>query len=305
MIKVLSVPLIEDIRKFSAFLLQKGIAHRITEKSGQQVIWAGEDNDAQLIRYYYQQFKNGELNIENHQSNNIAKPAQSNKALNSLATNIMKTPITMIFVAISIITTLCMYFIPGWLVQRWFIFINPDILTQWLVQHGPPSSIHDKIGSLTNILSQTLISGQWWRLITPIFLHFSVIHIAFNAAMFLFFGKRIEARHGKATLFILIIFCAVVSNTIQYYSGLQAIVVFGGLSGVIYGLIGFCWIRAKETHDGYGIPKGIYGFMIVWLFLGFSGVLNDITGTIANGAHAGGLLAGFFAGFISARRKKR
>ena len=69
---------------------------------------------------------------------------------------------------------------------------------------------------------------------------------------------------------------------------------FGGLSGVVYGLIGFCMIREFEASKNiYEMPPALYLFMIIWLFLGFSGVLDLFGfGSVANFAHLGGLISG-------------
>ena len=194
--------------------------------------------------------------------------------------------------------------IPNNAVIRDFIFIDPTVAAHWLEQHALAQSGAERFGTSFHIWTTTLMSGQWWRLITPIFLHFSVMHIAFNAAMFWFFGQRIESRHGIMPLLLLVITCGLSSNLVQYFSGPLTGIVFGGLSGVIYGLVGFCWVRAKEMHDGYGIPSGIYGFMIIWLLLGYTGIFNSLIGTLANGAHAGGLIAGMIAGFLSAKKQR-
>ena len=69
---------------------------------------------------------------------------------------------------------------------------------------------------------------------------------------------------------------------------------FGGLSGVIYGMLGYCMINDLESRQyRYELPPALYLFMIVWLILGFLGVLNLFGfGNVANYAHLGGLISG-------------
>lgn len=308
MIKALSAPLTTDLMPLSTYLWQRGIAHKITEERGQQIIWVGEQNDATLVKHYFHQWSNGMLSTPSshttaqHNNHYSEKKPQFPSRLPFIE-QWKSSPVTLAIIIISIVVTLLMSILPNNSVIRALIFIGPNQAVQWLTQHGVAQSGSANFHALTSIWLQTLASGQVWRLITPIFLHFSLMHIAFNAAMFFFFGQRIEARHGIKTLLFLIIATGLLSNIVQYFSGSLSGIVFGGLSGVIYGLIGFCWVRAKETHDGYGIPKGIYAFMIGWLILGYTGILDGLIGTLANGAHAGGLIAGMIAGFLSAKKR--
>ena len=65
---------------------------------------------------------------------------------------------------------------------------------------------------------------------------------------------------------------------------------FGGLSGVVYGLLGFCWIHSfLNPNKPALVSTAIVGFMLIWLVLGFADVL--FVG-MANWAHLGGLLSG-------------
>lgn len=76
---------------------------------------------------------------------------------------------------------------------------------------------------------------------------------------------------------------------------------FGGLSGVIYGLLGYCMIIEFESRDyRYGLEPAIYMFMLVWLVLGFIGILDIFGfGNVANFAHLGGLIAGIIFAMIA------
>ena len=136
------------------------------------------------------------------------------------------------------------------------------------------------------------IHNEWWRLLTPMLLHFSFIHLAFNCLWIYILGLRIEEIDGKIIFLSLVIFSSIVSNIAQYFFSESAF--FGGLSGVVYGLIGFCMIREFEGGKNiYEMPPALYLFMIIWLFLGFLGVLDLFGfGSVANFAHLGGLISG-------------
>ena len=146
---------------------------------------------------------------------------------------------------------------------------------------------------------QTFIeNNQWWRLVSPMFLHFSFAHLAFNCLWIYILGEKIERIDGSLTFITIVIFTAVSSNSLQYFWNGSSL--FGGLSGVIYGLLGFCMILEMDSsRNRYDIPPGLYLFMIIWLVLGFLGILELFGfGAIANFAHLGGLVSGIIFAMI-------
>lgn len=153
-----------------------------------------------------------------------------------------------------------------------------------------------------NTAAGAIENGQYWRLITPIFLHFGHFHLIFNALLFWVLGQKIEYLIGSLNIAVSIILIAVVSNLGQYLWGGPSL--FGGMSGVVYGLLGYVWIRHKLLPNPLlDIPKGLIVFMLFWLFLGMSGIINVfMAGGIANAAHAVGLIAGMILGGLAATR---
>ena len=141
-------------------------------------------------------------------------------------------------------------------------------------------------------------NSQWWRLITPMFIHFSFAHLAFNCLWIYVLGEKIERIDGKLIFTLIIIFTGVVSNLLQYFWTSSSL--FGGLSGVIYGMLGYCLVMEMESnYDKYGLPPGLYLFMIAWLILGFLGILDLFGfGSVANFAHLGGMLSGLMFAMI-------
>ena len=151
----------------------------------------------------------------------------------------------------------------------------------------------------TSSMTQTFLNeNQWWRLISPIFIHFSFAHLAFNSLWIYILGEKVERVDGTITFLLVVVFTGVFSNFLQYFWTDSSF--FGGLSGVIYGLIGYCMILEMDSeYDRYQLPPGLYLFMIVWLILGFIGVLELFGfGSIANFAHLGGLLSGVMFAMI-------
>jgi len=188
----------------------------------------------------------------------------------SINTFIARTgTLTKTLVAISVLVTLIT------------AFGDYEELTRWLY-------ISDRFkwqGELAEIKS-----GQIWRLITPIFLHFMVIHILFNMMWLWDLGGKVEKNQSAYFLGFFVISIGIMSNMIQYLSTGPA---FGGMSGVVYGLLGYTWIRSLKPNSGYHLNSSIIALMLVWLILGYTGIL----GAIGNAAHLSGLLLGVAYGF--------
>ena len=144
-----------------------------------------------------------------------------------------------------------------------------------------------------------LINNEWWRLITPTFLHFSVTHLVFNCLWIYILGQRIEKLDGLSVFLFIFILTGILSNAGQFFWTQQYL--FGGLSGAVYGLLGYCFIIELDgRHGRYGLPEALYLFMFIWLLVGFTGVLSFFGfGNVANTAHLVGMIAGFIIGLIT------
>ena len=144
-----------------------------------------------------------------------------------------------------------------------------------------------------------LINNEWWRLITPTFLHFSMTHLVFNCLWIYILGSRIEKLDGLSIFLFIFILTGILSNAGQFFWTQQYL--FGGLSGSVYGLLGYCFIIELDgRHGRYGLPEALYLFMFIWLLVGFTGVLSFFGfGNVANTAHLVGMIAGFIIGLIT------
>jgi GlpG protein len=147
---------------------------------------------------------------------------------------------------------------------------------------------------------KAITQGQVWRLITPIFLHVSPLHIIFNVWALSQAGKAIESRRGTVTLAWLVLLSALASNVGQYlymvYIDRQT-VSFAGISGVVYALFGYIWMLGRvHPEQGLVLHPNTVRLMLGWLVLGF--VLRMMR--MANGSHIFGLIVGMLyalAGF--------
>jgi GlpG protein len=146
-------------------------------------------------------------------------------------------------------------------------------------------------------------SGEVWRLITPIFLHFSLWHILGNMMWLYYLGNQIEASRGSFRVLGLVLVIGALSNLAEYYLGGlkledghltgQYNPNFGGMSGVVFGLFGYVWMKMRfEPELGMSMSQQAFTLSLFWLLF----CLTGLAGSIANGAHVSGLAIGVAIG---------
>lgn len=157
-----------------------------------------------------------------------------------------------------------------------------------------------------NVRLASLKRGEFWRLLTPIFIHYGVIHIVFNVIWCLQLGRMIEGRYGSMWMAILILVCGVLSNFAQgvvpdhlggsppYLQSGMLITSFGGLSGVVYGMFGFVLVKQRtDSTSGFFLPQSSILIMLGWLIFCMMPIAPQILGfSVANWAHGVGFLVG-------------
>ncbi len=166
-------------------------------------------------------------------------------------------------------------------------------------------------GALAQLLPEVL-HGQVWRLVTPIFVHFGLLHILFNMLMLQNMGTLIETREGTGRFLSLVLLTAVISNLAQLFfsnafnleflmsplaTGIHQNPNFGGMSGVNYALFGYLWVRSRGGAAGYMIHPNTVFMMIGWMVLCMTGAM----GNVANTAHVIGLAAGVAGAWLANR----
>jgi GlpG protein len=141
-----------------------------------------------------------------------------------------------------------------------------------------------------------IVHGEVWRLVTPIFMHFGLVHLLFNMWALAFLGSMIEYARGTRTLAFLILVSAVVSNLGEYLwemNTLGYVGLFGGMSGVAYALFGYIWMKGEnEPEQGMILHPSTIQFMLFWLVVCMLGMI----GNVANAAHVVGALVGIACG---------
>ena len=141
---------------------------------------------------------------------------------------------------------------------------------------------------------QSLAEG--WRFLTPVFIHFNLVHLLFNLLWWWDLGGLVERTQSRLQLLGVFLVTALVSNFWQFRESGSG---FGGLSAVVYGLLGYVWIYPLvNPRIGFRLRKEIVIFMVGWLLLGYTGLLDNVLGKMANAAHASGLVVGMLLGVL-------
>jgi len=116
----------------------------------------------------------------------------------------------------------------------------------------------------------------------------------FNCMWLHSLGSQIEKKKGTKFFTTFILCTAIVSNLSQFVITGPA---FGGMSGVVYGLFGYVWIKSRlDPGDGFYIDPVVAMIMLGFFLVCFTGAF----GGVANWAHAGGLIVGLGWGYGSA-----
>jgi len=173
------------------------------------------------------------------------------------------------------------------------IFLLSGLLSRNLF--SPSNSVLDILGAKVNSLIQ---AGQYWRLITAMFLHGSLLHIGFNAYALYVLGPEAERIYGTPR-FLALYFIAGLAGGVASYALTPRDSV--GASGAIFGLIG-------GLGAFYYVSRGLLGeisrqqlgnlitVIMINLLIGFSSPVID------NTAHIGGLIGGAAIGWMLAPR---
>jgi len=138
-------------------------------------------------------------------------------------------------------------------------------------------------------------AGDYWRLLTPIFLHIGLLHLVFNMYALLVLGNVVEQLYGSARFFFLYLISGI-GGTIGSY--LFSTSISAGASGAIFGVSGISLIAGYRYRDRIPanfksiVGRGIVPFVVYNLAYG---LLNK---GIDNFAHLGGLITGAALAFL-------
>ena len=273
-IVVIDVPIEQGLQQFSKYLWQQGVSHRVMENGDRRLLLVGDKQLASQVRHAYERFLAGEA-----ESAKIEVP-ETAKATVVFSKLLVHLPVTLGAIILSLLGFCLVYFDRNFGLIKHFTFFDFNHLYTHITFFVP--------------------NGEYWRLITPIFLHFGLMHIAFNMTMLWFIGQRIELLQGSVRMLGISMTIGLGSNIMQaIYAEVS---IFGGMSGVVYGLLGYGWVWSfMRPEKDLMIPNVILYFSLIMLVVGFAGLAGMLgAGNVANVAHLGGLIMGCLMGLGAA-----
>lgn len=140
-------------------------------------------------------------------------------------------------------------------------------------------------------------SGEWWRLLTSAFLHFGLMHLAFNLFALVQIGPLVEQMYGNVGYLLLYLAAAIAGSLASLVFHPQP-VLSAGASGAIFGLygalLGYLLVRRHSVPRAVLTPLRNH---TLW-FVGYSLVMGLSSVGIDNAAHVGGFVGGFVLGMV-------
>jgi GlpG protein len=277
MIKAASLPTDINLLDFSNLLHAHGLAHRINEESGQQVIWVGSEAEAEAVRIALERWSSTAHDAVN--SNSASNTAGERIIpdfrgfLNGAAAAVYYYPITALLFAVCIVVAIVSGL--GSYPERVAILFYPILASDGLL----------------TLLADIKSFSDLGRTFTPMFLHFGELHLIFNMLWLWYFGRQLESIQSIWSFGALVLVTSFVSNTTQYM--VNDANNFGGMSGVVYGLVGYTWVIHKLMPKSY---LSLNSNMLVFFVVALVGMEILASSLVATAAHVGGLLSGLVLG---------
>lgn len=277
MFRVLMIPHGIDIRELRQALWAHRVGHRFTQEDEGQALWLVDPGQHQTVMNVISRWQKGEALTPSP-----AVPVSQFSQWQRVARRVPVTVATIV---------LCLA-----------VFAAMAIWNEPVLMYLTIVPIEVSGGSLIiGNLADSFTSGQVWRLLSPVFLHFGWMHLIFNLMWSWYFGRQVELLHGSRRMLLILLVAGVGANLAQYAAGTE---LFGGMSGVVYALLGYVWLMSRRVpQSGFFVPQMLVVFMVLWMvfamtdFAGFVGF-----GNVANEAHLGGLLVGLVLGWYYSRK---
>jgi GlpG protein len=300
-----SIPDDQLATRFSDYLVALGINNQVEQGSSGFAIWVHDDDQIERSKAELATFLNDPNRPMYGQASNAAQRVRDDQLRKeeSLRKNYIDyrtrfaglankpAPLTIaLIIACLLVAFLTQFGESGEHVERWLRFGNltTEEQVQDVIEIFRRNRTQTQVKPIELIPpgAQDVLGGQVWRIVTPMFMHFGLLHLAFNMLWLWDLGRAIERVRGTLAFLGIVLATSALSNIAQFYwSGPY----FGGMSGVVYGLFGYIWVKTKvEPHLGFRLNPQTVLIMMAWLVLCAVGFIPNV----ANAAHVIGLIVG-------------
>jgi rhomboid protease GluP len=171
----------------------------------------------------------------------------------------------------------------------------------YLLQLAGQYLLNGDVVAMFGVKDDSLIrAGQLWRLVTPVFLHASILHIAFNMYALFIFGRGIEARYGHRRFLLLYFLAGYAGNVMSFLFTANPSL---GASTAIFGLIAAegVFIVQNRALLGSRVNRSLMNLLYI---AGVNLLIGFTTTGVDNWGHIGGLLGGFLFAWFGGPRWK-
>ncbi len=174
------------------------------------------------------------------------------------------------------------------IVVTYFLQVSAD--------HSRPKHAFDPVLLALCMKGQSIFAGQWWRLLTAIFVHIDLYHLLSNLCFLLLFGSIAETVFQRGS-YLTLWFLAGIAGSVSQLAVLSPRGYGYGASGVAFGLVGALWSAYSSERVAFPARRWSVALLLgIFIILGF--VPDWIHSHYINAAHLGGLLAGMILGIV-------
>ncbi|WP_274968008.1 rhomboid family intramembrane serine protease [Succinimonas amylolytica] len=274
--RILKTPHRNLVLSYRDYFAGKGIQVRIFEEDGAYVLESLRDEEDFLVLKEMNSLKNQE-NPETVLVQAAWDSGSNDRGIALPDNGGCAIPLKSIFTVTGLTITVC--------------------IVIFLLQSFMDSGLSRPVFDALSLNAEKFRQGEYWRIITPAFMHFGLMHIAFNTVIFGVLGWQIEKFLSSSRLLVLLVIAAIVGNVSEYciLAGEHEMAPenFGGLSGAVDGVIGYLAVISRYPALPVRMRMMPGLFIITLIMIVVAGLFMN---GIANAAHVGGLIAGLAMG---------
>jgi membrane associated rhomboid family serine protease len=167
-----------------------------------------------------------------------------------------------------------------------FLAVNVIVFVFQLASQGANGG--DQVLARGILAPLQIANGEWYRLITPMFLHLNTVHIAVNSMSLFFVGPNVEQAFGTRRFVLIYLVSGFIGNVASYALG-SCLIPSAGASGAIFGILGALAVYTYRRRSN-AMMNAFFRNILFWL--GLNVVITLSVPQINVWAHFGGLAGG-------------